>query len=103
MMSVAVHIAIGVALAAGCAAGIISAGHLARDWRLPGLLDDRAGSQDRALGGVCIAVWMTLSFGPWLAGWNSTMVLALTLASVISLALAVRFLRSSSAQKREEV
>jgi hypothetical protein len=102
-MSLAVHIAVGTALAVGCATGIISTGYLAGGWRLRGLLDDRAGSRDRALAGVFIMLWMLLSFGPWLAGLNSVVVLVTTSISLVPLALAVRFLVQSSARRRRKV
>jgi hypothetical protein len=98
-MSQVAHIFAGVALVMGCATGILSAGHLVYGWRMPGS-PGGAGSRDRALASVFLASWMLLSFGPWLAGWNSTIVLVMTWISLVPVIVAVRFLMRSSATRR---
>jgi hypothetical protein len=99
-MSQAAHVSVGVAFALGCVLGVISAGHLLHAWRWPGLPDGTE-SRYRALAGASSAAWTSLQFGPWLAGWNPTVVLIMTAVSIAPLILSLKLSARASASKRE--
>ena len=101
-MSQSSHIAVGVAFAMGCVVGIMSAGHLVHAWRWPGI-PYGSESRYRALAGVCSAAWILISFGPWLADWNSLVVLTMSVLSIAPLVLSLIFSARASASRRERL
>jgi hypothetical protein len=94
------HIADLVAFVAGCAVGIMSAGHLLHAWRWP-LFRDGTESRYRALTGASTASFILLNTSPRLAGWNPTAVLIMTALSWGPLILSLRFLARASASRKE--